>query len=110
MAERFGLLLALALLPNLAVAEISAARQVQLRHMLTHDCGSCHGLRMNGGLGPALTPAKLANREAPALAAIILHGVPGTPMPPWKALMSAEEARWLAELMKTNPPNGSPKP
>lgn len=81
-------------------AEVPAERREQLRHMLTHDCGSCHGLRLTGGLGPPLTRASLSGKDAAAVAAIIRHGLPGTPMPPWKAMVSDEEARWLAEYMK----------
>jgi cytochrome c55X len=83
-----------------AAAEVPAGRQGELRHMLTHDCGSCHGLRLTGGLGPPLTKTSLTHKDATALAAIIRHGLPGTPMPPWKAMISVEEARWLAEFMK----------
>ena len=101
MASRYWIVLAAALWPMAGVAELPAERQAQLRHMLTHDCGSCHGLRLTGGLGPPLTPARLAGKESQALASIIRYGVPGTPMPPWKAMISEEEARWLADLMKS---------
>ena len=110
MANRSWIVLALALFPCLAGADVPAERQAELRHMLTHDCGSCHGLRRSGGLGPPLTPATLEDKESPALAAIIRHGVPGTPMPPWKAMISDEEARWLADFMKGNSQNGSTIP
>ena len=110
MARRFGFLLAVALAPGLAGAEVPAERQAELRHMLTHDCGSCHGLRLTGGLGPPLTAARLAGMESPAVAAIIRNGVPGTPMPPWKAMISEEEARWLADFMKHTSKRGSSTP
>jgi cytochrome c55X len=84
-----------------ASADIAPQRQLELRHLLQHDCGSCHGMRLTGGLGPPLTPASLAHKAAPDLAATIRYGRPGTPMPPWSGLLSAEEARWLVELMKT---------
>lgn len=87
-------------------AEVPAERRVELRHMLTHDCGSCHGLRLTGGLGPPLTRTSLSGKDAAAVAAIIRHGLPGTPMPPWRAMISDEEARWLAEYMKGVPPGG----
>lgn len=106
MASRSWVVLTLALLPCLAGAEIAAERQVQLRHMLTHDCGSCHGLRLTGGLGPPLTKTSLVHKDATALAAIIRHGLPGTPMPPWKAMISDEEALWLAEFMKGDSDKG----
>lgn len=83
-----------------ALGDVSADRQAELRHMLAHDCGSCHGLRLTGGLGPPLTSASLETREVAALKAIIMEGVPGTPMPPWKGLVSGEEAGWLARYMK----------
>ena len=35
------------------------------------------------------------------LTAIILDGVPGTPMPPWRPLLSEQEARWIADKLKT---------
>ena len=89
-----------------AGAEVPAGRQGELRHMLTHDCGSCHGLRLTGGLGPPLTKTSLTHKDATALAAIIRHGLPGTPMPPWKAMISDEEALWLAEFMKGDSDNG----
>lgn len=83
-----------------AGAEVPAGRKGELRHMLTHDCGSCHGLRLTGGLGPPLTKTSLTRKDVAALAAIIRHGLPGTPMPPWKSMISDEEALWLAQFMK----------
>ncbi len=83
-----------------ALGDPAAGRQAELRHMLTHDCGSCHGLRLTGGLGPPLTSASLGDKDVAALKVIIMEGVPGTPMPPWKGLLSGEEAGWLARYMK----------
>ena len=94
------LALALALLEPAAGVEPGTDRAAELRNMLSHDCGACHGMRLTGGLGPPLTPETLAGKSAPALAAIIRHGVPGTPMPAWEALLSAEDARWLADFIK----------
>jgi cytochrome c55X len=84
---------------GLAAAAVPAERERELRHLLTHDCGSCHGLTLKGGLGPALTPAALAGKSPLMLREVILHGRPGTPMPPWKDFLSADEAQWLAELL-----------
>ena len=64
--------------------------------MVRQDCGSCHGMRLTGGLGPALTREALAEFPLDSLAAVIFHGRPGTPMPPWKAMLSEPEARWIA--------------
>jgi cytochrome c55X len=73
----------------------SSERQDQLLHLLKHDCGSCHGLTMKGGLGPSLLPGALRDKDEDALVAIVLDGVPGTPMPPWRFELSEDEAAWL---------------
>ena len=40
--------------PVNAYAEtISAQRSEELRNLLIQDCGSCHGITLKGGLGPA---------------------------------------------------------
>lgn len=80
-------------------AEIPAARQAELRHLLGQDCGSCHGLTLRGGLGPALTPAALRGKAPAMLREVILHGRPGTPMPPWKGFLNAQEADWLVQTL-----------
>ena len=80
---------------------VSSARAAELEHMVIQDCGSCHGLTMKGGLGKPITPADLEGRDAQGLAAIILDGVPGTAMPPWRPLLTEDEALWIADyLMK----------
>lgn len=82
-----------------AWAQPEPARQQQLLRMLRQDCGSCHGMRLSGGLGPALTPQALQDQPLQSLAATIYHGRPGTPMPPWKSMLSAAEADWLAQQL-----------
>ena len=99
MAERLVLLLAL--LPAAAWgAEPPPARQAELVHLLRQDCGSCHGLTRKGGLGRPLTPEALAHADREGLALIILDGVPGTAMPPWRPLLTEAEALWIADYLK----------
>ena len=86
---------------SLLAAEISANRQSDLLHLLRHDCGSCHGMTLQGGLGPSLLPSALAGKPVSALEHTILKGVPGTPMPPWGKLLTADEARWLVNQLLT---------
>jgi cytochrome c55X len=57
-------------------------------------------MTLKGGLGPALLPEALAERRENDLAAVILNGVPGTPMPPWAFEITDDEARWLARRLK----------
>src|SRR5512139_3637411 len=72
-----------------------AARARELIALLRQDCGSCHGMRLTGGLGPALTPEALRAKPAESLAATIVSGRPGTAMPPWRRFVSEAEAQWL---------------
>jgi cytochrome c55X len=82
----------------------SPDRQAGLLHLLKQDCGSCHGLTMKGGLGPPLLPKDLKNKEATDLVDVILDGVPGTPMPPWRFEISPEEAAWMVRRLKEGLP------
>ena len=77
-------------------AQPTPARQAELVHMVRQDCGACHGMRLTGGLGPALTREALAERPLETIEATIVHGRPGTPMPPWRAMISPGDARWIA--------------
>jgi len=93
-------LLALAL-PAVAGAEPGAARQAELRELLAQDCGSCHGLTRKGGLGAPLTPEALAGKPDAYLVSVTLDGIPGTAMPPWRPMLTEDDAalivRWLRE-------------
>ena len=80
-------------------AAITPQRAAELEHMVVQDCGSCHGLTMKGGLGRPITPADLRGRDPEGLAAIILDGVPGTAMPPWRPLITEREALWIADYL-----------
>jgi cytochrome c55X len=77
----------------------STERARNLVRLVRQDCGACHGLQLTGGLGPALTPAALREWSADNLAATILHGRAGTPMPPWSRFVSADEAGWIARRL-----------
>jgi len=92
---------ALALPAALAAAAqgVDEARQQQLIRMVRQDCGACHGMRLTGGLGPALTRDALADKPLDAMTATIVHGRPGTPMPPWRAMLNETEARWIAQQL-----------
>lgn len=105
-----GLLLAL-LMAGLAQAQsVPAPRQQELVRMVRQDCGSCHGMLLTGGLGPPLTSAALADKPTEALAAVIYHGRPGTPMPPWRAMLTAQESQWIAERLHAGFPQEERRP
>lgn len=91
-----------------AVAVAAAASQAtepaeihppELIRLVRQDCGSCHGMTLQGGLGVPLTREALAGQSAEALTIIILHGKQGTAMPPWKTLLTEAQAQWIAQRL-----------
>lgn len=88
---------------------LTAERHRELVHLVRQDCGSCHGLTLAGGLGPALTPDALADKSREGLVVTVLNGRPGTPMPPFLGIVSPAEAEWIVErLIDGFPPDGGP--
>lgn len=85
---------------GLALAEVTSSRQTELTHLLKQDCGSCHGMTLKGGLGPALLPEQLNGKSTDYLVMTILEGHPNTAMPGWKTMLSADDALWLANQIK----------
>lgn len=79
--------------------EPEPARQKELVHLVRQDCGSCHGMTLKGGLGPALLPENLRDKPAESLVATVYYGRPGTPMPPWQQFMSESEAAWIVNKL-----------
>ena len=104
MTRSIWLALSLMLPTPVDAAGISAERQQELDSLLIQDCGSCHGLRMKGGVGPALLPSILRDKPDEYITAIILDGRPGTAMPPWRPLISPAEARWLTSRLLQKEP------
>lgn len=78
---------------------ISRHRIVELTNLLVQDCGSCHGMTMKGGLGPALTPYVLKSKSREMIKMTIANGRPGTPMPPWKTILTEQEINWMVDTL-----------
>jgi len=94
-------LLNLGLLSTAAVSEeITTARQNELLYFLKHDCGSCHGMTLKGGLGPALLPETLSVKPKDYLVATIMEGRQNTAMPPWKSMLTNAEAAWIVDQLQ----------
>lgn len=98
-----ALCLASAVLAQAPTQTPALQRQQQLLRMLRQDCGSCHGMKLTGGLGPAITMQAMRELPRGSIAAVIYHGRPGTPMPGWKTMLSADEAEWLAGVLQGEP-------
>jgi cytochrome c55X len=85
--------------------EPSAGRQSEIIRLLRQDCGSCHGMTLRGGLGPALLPDNLRGKDREGLQFTVLLGRPGTPMPPWKQFLTQEEVAWLVDRLMEGLPD-----
>jgi cytochrome c55X len=83
-----------------AAAGEAGANAARLANLVRQDCGSCHGLTLKGGLGKPLTPDHLSAWSRDQLVGIILDGVPGTPMPPWRPLLSKTDVQWIVERLQ----------
>ncbi|CAG9168730.1 hypothetical protein LMG23992_01276 [Cupriavidus laharis] len=81
-------------------AEPAPARQAELARLLRDDCGACHGMTLQGGLGSPLTADALAGKPREGLVATVLQGRPGTAMPPWQPFMTQDEALWLIDRLQ----------
>ena len=86
-------------------SQLSLERQKQLIHILKQDCGSCHGMTLKGGLGPALLPENLEGKPALFLKNTILFGRNGTAMPPWKDILNEQEITWLVTQLQNGVEN-----
>lgn len=80
--------------------EPNPQRQQALQNMLAHDCGSCHGLTLKGGLGSSLLADALLNKTDEFLVNTILEGRKGTAMPPWKPFLTKQEALWMVQKLR----------
>ncbi len=97
---RSALAIGIAAMAAPALGGEAAPDTAKLTNLVRQDCGSCHGLTLKGGLGKPLTAERLLQWNRDQLAHIILDGVPGTPMPPWRPLLTESEARWIADTLK----------
>jgi len=78
---------------------ISSMRKSELHNLLLQDCGSCHGMTMKGGLGPALTPDVLKSKSREMITRTISNGRAGTPMPPWNTILTKQEINWIVNTL-----------
>lgn len=92
-------LLALSLVTPLPAQAGEGPDAAALKRLVHQDCGSCHGLTLKGGLGPDLRPQTLEHYQPDILASVILDGIPGTAMPPWRPLMTEADAIWIAQYL-----------
>ena len=81
-----------------------AARQLELVRLVRQDCGSCHGIRLAGGLGPTLTAEAMRELPLDTIVSVIRNGRPGTPMPGWGRFINEAEAQWIARELQAGFP------
>ncbi|WP_421848966.1 c-type cytochrome [Oricola sp.] len=101
MPRAFAIIVLTGLIAQPAICAEDAVDSERLERLVLQDCGSCHGLTRRGGLGSDLRAESLSHWDADDLAELILDGIPGTAMPPWRPIMSDAEARWIADYLLT---------
>jgi cytochrome c55X len=79
---------------------IFAKNKEELIYILKHDCGSCHGMILKGGLGPSLLSERMKLQSIESISNTILLGRPGTAMPPWQKLLSKEDIEKMAVILR----------
>lgn len=92
------------LLLTAAVRAADITDPAPLKRLVHQDCGSCHGLTLKGGLGPDLRAPALAHYDPETLRTVILDGIPETAMPPWRPLLTEDEAAWIADYLLKEAP------
>lgn len=91
---------ALGSLSNQAAADSANDRRSALTQLVRNDCGSCHGITLKGGLGPALTPDRLSQMPSDLIAFWIKNGRPERGMPAWEPLLSDSDIAYIANGLK----------
>lgn len=81
-------------------AEVTNERRSELLYFVEQNCPACHGIRMRGSIGPALSKANLQHLSVNAVTLTILYGLTDKGMPAWEAQLSERDAYWIAELLK----------
>ncbi len=97
----------LTLLMLMPAPVVHADDRAALVRLVRQDCGSCHGMTLKGGLGTPLTPQALREKPVESMAATILYGRAGTPMPAWKSVLSEADAEWIAGRLQEGFPEES---
>lgn len=85
---------------EITAQELDEQKKAQLIHMVKQDCGSCHGMTLKGGLGPELLPKTMKKLPLAVIQNTIIFGRPGTAMPPWKGIITEQEALWIGEQLQ----------
>lgn len=78
----------------------ASARRAKLQRILDQNCTVCHGPKLKGKIGPALTAKALGPKDERMLVATIMGGREGTVMPSWEFMLKEDEARWLVKFLR----------
>ena len=89
---------------------IVAEHKAQGKQVFESKCVVCHGNLGQGGIGPNLTDDYwIHGNKLSQIASTVTNGVSDKGMPPWGALLSADELKsvvaYVQSLHGTNPPN-----
>jgi cytochrome c553 len=83
-----------------AISFAVAKSNEELIYIVKHDCGSCHGMTLKGGLGPSLLSERMKLQPLEVIKNTIMMGRANTAMPPWQNLLSHEDIEKIAILLR----------
>jgi mono/diheme cytochrome c family protein len=87
--------------------DLSPTEREHARKLFATNCAACHGSdgEGNGRSASTLAPAPTSFRDVRPTQAyaeqIVMEGVPGTAMPPWKSKLSEADRRLLGSYIRT---------
>ena len=61
-------------------------------------------MTLKGGLGSPLLKSALEGKNSVYLQQVISNGIPGTPMPPWKSILSKSDIKWIVRQLQNGMP------
>lgn len=92
--------------PHQTAPSATEPTAIDASKIFADKCSACHGKEREGisGLGPALTPERLATLSDAEIKETILNGRSGTVMPAFKGTLSPEQIDTLLQFIKYTSP------
>ena len=87
--------------PGTAASPTATSAAISGAQIFSTYCAGCHGVSRQGGIGPALTVAALANNTSTQLVTIITSGKGN--MPSFSAMLNSDQINAVANYIKTSP-------
>ncbi|MBF0263906.1 MAG: c-type cytochrome [Gammaproteobacteria bacterium] len=85
---------------SVVAADVTQSRRQEIKQFVLEECTYCHGMKLQGDVGPPLQHYNLRLLPDGYIAEYIRVGRPGTRMRSWGDAFTREELKWLAQWLK----------